>query len=145
MPSNLAVTVRLPPLCHRRAAVVMPARRLCLAPCASASAAFHLRHRLYLHRAEQQSADCPSPFKAHLCDFGYERINGRLAMLGFVVAIAMELAKGKGVFEQISDGGIPLFEHRSAPNGIKLEGSFHDPTYVLLILNPYFCIGLFAM
>ncbi|KAJ1423854.1 Chlorophyll A-B binding protein [Sesbania bispinosa] len=38
-----------------------------------------------------------------------ERINGRLAMIGFVAAIAMELAKGQGVFEQISDGGIPLF------------------------------------
>ncbi|CAJ1977155.1 unnamed protein product [Sphenostylis stenocarpa] len=38
-----------------------------------------------------------------------ERINGRLAMIGFVSAIAVEVAKGQGVFEQISDGGIPWF------------------------------------
>lgn len=38
-----------------------------------------------------------------------ERINGRLAMVGFVAALAMELSKGQDVFTQISDGGIPLF------------------------------------
>ncbi|KAH7858939.1 hypothetical protein Vadar_029625 [Vaccinium darrowii] len=38
-----------------------------------------------------------------------ERINGRLAMIGFVTAIAIELAKGEDVFAQISDGGIPWF------------------------------------
>ncbi|KAK7343617.1 hypothetical protein VNO77_12507 [Canavalia gladiata] len=38
-----------------------------------------------------------------------ERINGRLAMIGFVAAIAVEVAKGQGVLEQISNGGIPWF------------------------------------
>ncbi|XWS53916.1 hypothetical protein CRYUN_Cryun10bG0041600 [Craigia yunnanensis] len=38
-----------------------------------------------------------------------ERINGRLAMVGFVAALAMELSKGQDVFTQISNGGIPLF------------------------------------
>ncbi|GMI71967.1 EARLY LIGHT-INDUCABLE PROTEIN [Hibiscus trionum] len=38
-----------------------------------------------------------------------ERINGRLAMVGFVAALAVELSKGQDVFTQIADGGIPLF------------------------------------
>ncbi|XP_030536930.1 early light-induced protein 1, chloroplastic-like isoform X2 [Rhodamnia argentea] len=38
-----------------------------------------------------------------------ERINGRLAMIGFVAAIAVELSKGEDLFAQISDGGIPWF------------------------------------
>ncbi|XVE81676.1 hypothetical protein DITRI_Ditri15bG0084400 [Diplodiscus trichospermus] len=38
-----------------------------------------------------------------------ERINGRLAMVGFVAALAMELSNGQDVFTQISNGGIPLF------------------------------------
>ncbi|TYI12142.1 hypothetical protein ES332_A09G256000v1 [Gossypium tomentosum] len=38
-----------------------------------------------------------------------ERINGRLAMVGFVAALAMELSKGQDVLTQISNGGIPLF------------------------------------
>ncbi|KAF5736798.1 putative Early light-induced protein [Tripterygium wilfordii] len=38
-----------------------------------------------------------------------ERINGRLAMIGFVAALAVEIGKGEDVFAQISDGGIPLF------------------------------------
>ncbi|XP_027364059.1 early light-induced protein, chloroplastic isoform X2 [Abrus precatorius] len=38
-----------------------------------------------------------------------ERINGRLAMIGFVAAIAVEIANGQGVFEQITNGGIPWF------------------------------------
>ncbi|KAI6683599.1 hypothetical protein NL676_029512 [Syzygium grande] len=38
-----------------------------------------------------------------------ERINGRLAMIGFVAAIAVELSKGQDLFGQISDGGIPWF------------------------------------
>ncbi|KDP40234.1 hypothetical protein JCGZ_02232 [Jatropha curcas] len=38
-----------------------------------------------------------------------ERINGRLAMVGFVAAIAVEVAKGQDFFAQLSDGGIPLF------------------------------------
>ncbi|KAL6280837.1 hypothetical protein ACE6H2_017718 [Prunus campanulata] len=38
-----------------------------------------------------------------------ERINGRIAIVGFVAALAVELSKGQDVFAQISDGGIPLF------------------------------------
>ncbi|CAG7888271.1 hypothetical protein BRARA_A02052 [Brassica rapa] len=38
-----------------------------------------------------------------------ERINGRLAMVGFVAAIAVELLKGENVFAQISDGGVGWF------------------------------------
>ncbi len=38
-----------------------------------------------------------------------ERINGRLAMVGFVSAMAVELAKGQDVFAQISDGGLTWF------------------------------------
>ncbi|KAB2633119.1 early light-induced protein 1 [Pyrus ussuriensis x Pyrus communis] len=33
-----------------------------------------------------------------------ERIKGRLAMVGFVAALAMELSKGQDVFAQISNG-----------------------------------------
>lgn len=38
-----------------------------------------------------------------------ERINGRLAMVGFVSALAVELSKGQDVFAQISNGGVSLF------------------------------------
>ncbi|KAI4345692.1 hypothetical protein L6164_012792 [Bauhinia variegata] len=38
-----------------------------------------------------------------------ERINGRSAMIGFVAAIAVELAKGQDVFAQISNGGLTWF------------------------------------
>ncbi|XP_004296581.1 PREDICTED: early light-induced protein 1, chloroplastic-like [Fragaria vesca subsp. vesca] len=38
-----------------------------------------------------------------------ERINGRLAMVGFVSALAVELLKGQDVFSQISDGGVSVF------------------------------------
>ncbi|EXC16745.1 hypothetical protein L484_013325 [Morus notabilis] len=38
-----------------------------------------------------------------------ERINGRLAMVGFVAAMAVELSKGQDVFAQISNGGISWF------------------------------------
>ncbi|CAI8586379.1 unnamed protein product [Vicia faba] len=38
-----------------------------------------------------------------------ERINGRLAMIGFVAALGVEIAKGQGLFEQISGGGVPWF------------------------------------
>lgn len=40
---------------------------------------------------------------------GPERINGRLAMLGFVSAIAVELTRGQDLFMQISNGGYKWF------------------------------------
>ncbi|KAJ9536962.1 hypothetical protein OSB04_029695 [Centaurea solstitialis] len=38
-----------------------------------------------------------------------ERINGRLAMIGFVSAMAVELSNGQDVFTQISNGGVNAF------------------------------------
>ncbi|XP_011027181.1 PREDICTED: early light-induced protein 2, chloroplastic-like [Populus euphratica] len=38
-----------------------------------------------------------------------ERINGRLAMIGFVAAMAVELSKGQDLFSQISNGGVSWF------------------------------------
>jgi len=38
-----------------------------------------------------------------------ETINGRLAMLGFVSAVGVELASGKDLFSQLATGGVPLF------------------------------------
>uniref|UniRef100_A0A5B6Z1I7 Putative early light induced protein 2 n=1 Tax=Davidia involucrata TaxID=16924 RepID=A0A5B6Z1I7_DAVIN len=43
-----------------------------------------------------------------------ERINGRLAMIGFVAAMAVELSNGQDVLAQISNGGIPWFLGTSA-------------------------------
>ncbi|WOL15268.1 hypothetical protein Cni_G24049 [Canna indica] len=40
---------------------------------------------------------------------GPERINGRLAMIGFVSAIAVELAKGDDLVAQLANGGLPWF------------------------------------
>ncbi|KAK4482846.1 hypothetical protein RD792_010018 [Penstemon davidsonii] len=38
-----------------------------------------------------------------------ERINGRLAMIGFVAAIGVELANGQDIFSQVQNGGFQLF------------------------------------
>ncbi|XP_024996703.1 early light-induced protein 1, chloroplastic-like, partial [Cynara cardunculus var. scolymus] len=38
-----------------------------------------------------------------------ERINGRLAMIGFVATMAVELSSGQDVFAQISNGGVAVF------------------------------------
>ena len=43
-----------------------------------------------------------------------ERINGRLAMIGFVAAMGVEIAKGQDVFSQISEGGLIWFLGTSA-------------------------------
>ncbi|KAL1543305.1 early light-induced protein 1, chloroplastic isoform X1 [Salvia divinorum] len=45
---------------------------------------------------------------------GPERINGRLAMTGFVAAIAVELASGRDIFSQVQNGGFPWFVFTSA-------------------------------
>ncbi|XP_071730575.1 early light-induced protein 1, chloroplastic-like [Rutidosis leptorrhynchoides] len=38
-----------------------------------------------------------------------ERVNGRLAMIGFVSALAVELSSGQDVLTQISNGGLTVF------------------------------------
>ncbi|KZV38649.1 Early light-induced protein [Dorcoceras hygrometricum] len=38
-----------------------------------------------------------------------ERVNGRLAMLGFTTAIAVELTRGQDIFTQIQSGGLKWF------------------------------------
>ncbi|XP_077248012.1 early light-induced protein 1, chloroplastic-like [Tasmannia lanceolata] len=38
-----------------------------------------------------------------------ERINGRLAMIGFVAALGAELARGDDVVAQLANGGLPWF------------------------------------
>ncbi|XP_065860078.1 early light-induced protein 1, chloroplastic-like [Euphorbia lathyris] len=38
-----------------------------------------------------------------------ERINGRLAMIGFVAAVVVELANGHDLLSQVSDGGVTWF------------------------------------
>ncbi|KAI3692082.1 hypothetical protein L6452_31891 [Arctium lappa] len=38
-----------------------------------------------------------------------ERINGRLAMIGFVSAMAVEVSSGQDVLTQISNGGVAVF------------------------------------
>ncbi|KAL3833904.1 hypothetical protein ACJIZ3_008640 [Penstemon smallii] len=43
-----------------------------------------------------------------------ERINGRLAMIGFVAAMGVELANGQDIFSQVQNGGFPLFLGTSA-------------------------------
>ena len=40
---------------------------------------------------------------------GPERINGRLAMIGFVAPLGAELLKGTDLFDQISQGGALWF------------------------------------
>ncbi|XP_026659405.2 early light-induced protein 1, chloroplastic-like isoform X2 [Phoenix dactylifera] len=43
-----------------------------------------------------------------------ERINGRLAMVGFVSALAVELARGDGLATQLMNGGLPWFAGTAA-------------------------------
>ena len=38
-----------------------------------------------------------------------ETINGRLAMLGFVSAVGVEIVSGRGLFSQVANEGFPLF------------------------------------
>ncbi|KAL2497908.1 Early light-induced protein 2 [Abeliophyllum distichum] len=45
----------------------------------------------------------------HFSGLGPERINGRLAMIGFVTAIGVELDNGQDLYAQIQTGGIPWF------------------------------------
>ncbi|GER43577.1 early light-induced protein [Striga asiatica] len=40
---------------------------------------------------------------------GPERINGRLAMIGFVAAMGVELSNGQDIFSQVENGGFPWF------------------------------------
>lgn len=63
--------------------------------------------------SQPDAAPSPSPTFSDVFAFSGpapERINGRLAMVGFVAALAVELSKGQDVFAQISNGpGVPLF------------------------------------
>ncbi|PIM98908.1 hypothetical protein CDL12_28603 [Handroanthus impetiginosus] len=43
-----------------------------------------------------------------------ERINGRLAMIGFVAAMGVEIANGQDIFSQVQNGGLPWFLGTSA-------------------------------
>ncbi|XP_010923519.1 early light-induced protein 2, chloroplastic isoform X2 [Elaeis guineensis] len=43
-----------------------------------------------------------------------ERINGRLAMIGFVSALAVELARGDDLATQLMNGGLPWFAGTAA-------------------------------
>ncbi|KAG6530847.1 early light-induced protein 1, chloroplastic-like [Zingiber officinale] len=45
---------------------------------------------------------------------GPERINGRLAMIGFASAIAVELARGDDLAAQLMNGGLPWFAGTAA-------------------------------
>ncbi|KGN56941.1 early light-induced protein 1, chloroplastic [Cucumis sativus] len=101
-----------------------------LRPCSRSTAAFRVRCMAEEDQREQAipSSIPPSPPKPEpspsppskvtstkLTDIlafsgpGPERINGRLAMIGFVAALAVEVSKGQDVFEQIANGGIPWF------------------------------------
>ncbi|KAJ0802472.1 putative chlorophyll A-B binding protein [Helianthus annuus] len=64
---------------------------------------------------DQQSSTPPKKVSTKFSDVlafsgpAPERINGRLAMIGFVSAMAVELTNGQDVFAQISHGGVPAF------------------------------------
>ncbi|KAL2901960.1 Early light-induced protein 1 chloroplastic [Bienertia sinuspersici] len=51
-----------------------------------------------------------------------ERINGRLAMIGFVAAIAVELSQGTDLLSQISEGGANWFLGTRSRAEAKTEG-----------------------
>ncbi|XP_062023240.1 early light-induced protein, chloroplastic-like [Rosa rugosa] len=61
----------------------------------------------------QPAASPPSPKFSDVFAFSGpapERINGRLAMVGFVTALSVELVEGQDLFAQIFNGpGVPLF------------------------------------
>ncbi|XP_062023716.1 early light-induced protein, chloroplastic-like [Rosa rugosa] len=61
----------------------------------------------------QRAASPPSPKFSDAFAFSGpapERINGRLAMVGFVTALSVELVEGQDLFAQIFNGpGVPLF------------------------------------
>ncbi|KAL9662896.1 hypothetical protein QQ045_027731 [Rhodiola kirilowii] len=62
--------------------------------------------------ATSSASKMSSPSITDLLEFSSpapERINGRLAMLGFVSAIGAELLSGQDVFSQLSHGGLQLF------------------------------------
>jgi hypothetical protein len=42
-----------------------------------------------------------------------ENINGRLAMLGFVSAVGVELASGKDLFSQLGSGGVHILPRKT--------------------------------
>ncbi|KAJ0802467.1 putative chlorophyll A-B binding protein [Helianthus annuus] len=64
---------------------------------------------------DQQSSPAPKKVSTKFSDVlafsgpAPERINGRLAMIGFVSAMVVELTNGQDVFAQISHGGVSAF------------------------------------
>ncbi|CAN4091810.1 unnamed protein product [Withania somnifera] len=77
-----------------------------------------LRVKCMSKDGEKDQASTPSPVTKPSTNFGDvfafsgpapERINGRLAMIGFVAAIGAELANGSDIFAQLSSGGLTWF------------------------------------
>ncbi|KAL3833912.1 hypothetical protein ACJIZ3_008648 [Penstemon smallii] len=69
--------------------------------------------------AAEEGETSPAPRTNFIDVLGFsgpapERINGRLAMIGFVAAIGVELANGQDIFSQVQNGGFPLFLGTSA-------------------------------
>ncbi|CAN4092896.1 unnamed protein product [Withania somnifera] len=75
-----------------------------------------------LHKSSHLRVKCksePKPSTDFFDVFSFsgpapERINGRLAMIGFVAAIGVELAKGADLSAQLSSGGFAWFLGTSA-------------------------------
>ncbi|WOH16109.1 hypothetical protein DCAR_0935658 [Daucus carota subsp. sativus] len=86
------------------------------APSLSRSA-YSLRTRCMAKDGRKEESSPPPTPKASTSFFDVlafsgpapERINGRLAMIGFVAAMAVEVSNGQDVFSQISNGGVPWF------------------------------------
>ncbi|KAI5580261.1 hypothetical protein BDE02_08G143500, partial [Populus trichocarpa] len=80
----------------------------------SASKRVQCKAKLIKKLAEPSSTPKPKVSPKFLDLFAFsgpapERINGRLAMIGFVAAMAVELSKGQDLFSQISNGGVSWF------------------------------------
>ncbi|XP_042516069.1 early light-induced protein 1, chloroplastic-like [Macadamia integrifolia] len=70
-----------------------------------------LQVRCMAEKLPQQKLKVSTKFEDVLAFSGPapERINGRLAMVGFVTALGVELAKGDDLVGQLMNGGLPWF------------------------------------
>ncbi|KAF6173394.1 hypothetical protein GIB67_027089 [Kingdonia uniflora] len=77
-----------------------------------------VRHSMYLPRQARSvefHVRCMSKVSTKFTDVlafsgpAPERINGRLAMIGFVAALGVELARGDDLLTQLGNGGVPWF------------------------------------